>query len=143
MKYTMIRKALSLLLVLCFVLGMIPSFGIAAKAVEAEQSPELTALAGNDPIDNTADLQAAIDNVPEGGGATFVVKSFAVESPISITKGKRIKILGASKGSTRLSADLTAKWKTMNGLFEMTNGTSLFLENLTVDGEGLARCIYM
>lgn len=71
MNYTTIRRMLSFLLALCLVLGMIPSLGAAARAAESEQSPELSTLAEDDRIDSTAKLQAAIDNVAEGGEATF------------------------------------------------------------------------
>lgn len=110
------------------------SYAGAASAAEVRQSTG---------IESAEKLQAAIDNVAEGESGVFQIEGFSLTSPITITKGRRITIYGAGQEATCLWADTDATWDKLNGIFEMSAGTTLTLQNLTVDGNGLARCIYM
>lgn len=133
MQYKATKGMLSLLLVLCLLVGLIPSMGLTAVAASTAQAENT--------ITTQEDLQAAINAAAENGESTKLdIGQFEVSKPISVPSTAKITIRGY--GNT-IRAQKELSWDEHSGIFIMSAGASLTLENMTVDGAGDQRCIYM
>ncbi|GEM_PF-5616548 len=84
-------------------------------------------------VSTETELQDAIDAIPTNGSATIQLsQAFTVSSPIQINDGKRISIDGAGL-TISVTIPGTSNWR----IFEVTDGTTLSLFNLTLQGGAL------
>ena len=87
MQYKATKGMLSLLLVLCLLVGLIPSMGLTAVAASTAQAENT--------ITTQEDLQAAINAAAENGESTKLdIGQFEVSKPISVPSTAKITIRG-------------------------------------------------
>lgn len=140
-------KLLSLLLVFCLLVGMLPYSAWATETADADV-PMVTA-AETIPVASTEEqLRMLIQAAPVGEFYAIEIGQITVSSPIVIPAGKKILLVGRNTKAREVSS-ITAKenengkWEGNKNIFEVAAGATLGLERVAVDGSGIVRCIYM
>lgn len=125
-------RVIPVLLVICIVFGTLSGTGMAAGGPQTIN------------VQDEISLKDAIEELSGTGGTILIDASrISISEPIKISSKQSITITSNASVSPTLSAKESASWEIWRrGIFHVTSGANVTLENLVVDGNSMTRGIF-